>query len=107
MHKGLSSANYDKHHRLKSASSIYFKNKSLQKPIVNAYVQLEKNIKKNLIIPIPPHPKIIKVSLLSHDVDELERYAVLRNLKTSIISRKKQDLFVLIRLRKIIRKKNI
>ena len=79
MHKGLSLSHYDQHHRLKSASSIYFKNKSLQKPIVNAYVQLlKKNIQEKFnLIPIPLYPKNYKsVVILSHDVEEPQRYAV-------------------------------
>ena len=109
VHKGLSSANYDKHNRLKSASSIYFKNKSLQKPIVNAYVQLlKKNIQEKFnLIPIPLYPKNYKsVVILSHDVDEPERYAVLRTLKNiDHLSNKSKTFLYWIRLRKIIRKK--
>ena len=109
IHCNLNKEHYDKHNRLKGACSYQFKNGSIQKPIVNYYVLLIKNSikEKFLLTPIPFYPKDYTcVVVLSHDVDEPDRYAILKRQKekTKHLNFENKLYYAWIYLRKYIRK---
>lgn len=82
IHANLESTVFDIHHRLKFNSSFQHKKGIGNTPIVNYYVRLLSNCieKKFNLNPTPLLPKNYKsVLILSHDVDEPFRYAIIKN----------------------------
>ncbi len=84
IHNNLAISDFDIHNRLKFKSSFQNKNRIGSTPIVNYYViLLTKCIEYKLNLkPFPLYPKKYKsVIILSHDVDEPFRYAIIKDFK--------------------------
>ncbi len=85
IHDNLAISDFDIHNRLKFNSSFQNKNRIGSTPIVNYYViLLTKCIESKLNLkPFPLYPKKYKsVIILSHDVDEPLRYAIIKDFKS-------------------------
>lgn len=84
VHDGAQSDHFDKHHRLHYAASFQSKMKNPLVPVVNAYILYLKDILVNLfgVKPLPLWPDNNRAAfLLSHDVDEPDKYSFIKHYK--------------------------
>jgi len=87
IHNNLGPENFDIHQRLKGTCSFQYKLGLIKTPIINTYTELIKRTiaQKFNCTPIPYYPKNYKsVIILSHDVDEPLRYAILNKQKDKL-----------------------